>query len=169
MIPWALLKVLPWRKIGYVAAGVAMVAGALWYRHSLIASGDAAGAARVQALWDADTTARKAAVDKAIAAVATRENAARAANMEIMEYANTQLVAIAADRDSLSGLLRSAEDRVRRLASSEATDHTLADVAARVAARQREIDALYDAYDRACRRDAVRLDALQREIRPQLE
>jgi len=169
MIPAPLLLVWRYRKLaGYALAAVAAV-WLIWAQIAAYGSRrEDAGRAAVQELWEADTAARQKTTDKAIADAKAREDAAKAANVEILQDANEKLTAIAADRTSLSGLLRAARDQVRSLTSAEATDITLADVAARVAARQREIDAAYDAYDSACRRDAVRLGALQAEIRPQM-
>jgi hypothetical protein len=157
------------RLIAYGLAGAAL-AFLLW--RVIDGYGDrreARGKAAVQALWDADTAARDKATADAIAEVAKRETAARAANVEIIRDANEKLVAIASERDSLLGLLRAARGEVRSLASRAATDQLGADVVARIAASAAEVDRRLADYDAACRRDAVRFEALQRQIAGQLE
>jgi hypothetical protein len=168
MIPFLPLLLKHRRLIAYGLAVAALIGGLLWYRASLIADGRRQGEAKVTAMWRADTAARQAATDKAVAEARAAEEAAKANNTEVMRDANEKLVAIAADRDSLDGLLRAAEDRVRRLAAAQATGQRGIDVATGIAARAAEIDRLRDEYDKACRRDAVRFEGLQREVAKQL-
>lgn len=168
LLRFPLLAKLPWKMIGYAVAAIAIA----WFARGRIdAYGDRrerAGEARIQAKWDADTQARQAATDKAIADAKAAEEQAKTNNAEVLKDANEKLVAIAADRDSLSGLLRQARDQVRAIAASAATSQLGADVAAGIARRQGEIDAAHDEYDTKCRRDAVRFGALQDQIRGQL-
>ena len=154
--------------VGYGLAATLVAGLLLAYRHSLIVDGRRQGEAKIQALWDQDKTAWLATNAKIEADAKAQLEATKAKNVEVLKDANEQLLAIAADRDSLSGMLRDASDRIRRLASSAATSQRGADVAAGIAARQREIDEAYDAYDKACRRDAVRFQKLQQQISEQM-
>ena len=122
----------------------------------------------MEALWQADVEARDLAAATAIAAMDSARTAALLNNQEILRETNEKLAAVASDRDSLADRVRRAADEVRSLAAAAATSQRGADVAAGIAARQAALDAAYDAYDRACQRDAVRFDALQREIKAQL-
>lgn len=152
----------------YGIAGAVIAAGVLGYGHSRYKAGKAAE----HALWAADTAARDKAAAEAIAAQKAAELAAQAHNQEIQTDANTKLAAIAADRDNLSGMLRRADDRIRSLAAAKATGDLGISVATGIATRaeeaRRAIETQYDVYDRACQRDAVRFQALQDQIRPQL-
>ena len=71
-------------------------------------AGVVTGEARTQAKWDANKADIQAVADKAIAAAHAKEQAAATHNAEVIRNANTELVAIAADRDSLVGRLRAA-------------------------------------------------------------
>lgn len=150
------------------AAGAALIAVVWWQIHSYGDRRYDAGKAHVQVKCDKDSAARQTATEKAIADAKAGEAAAKANNVEVMEDANKKLVAIAADRDSLARLYRSAQGRVCPVAPAESPSDPESLIAAGVAARTREIDAALEAYDGACRRDAVRFEALQAEIRPQL-
>lgn len=151
----------------WLAYGLAVLAivGGLWYvRHG----GIVIGRAEIQAKWDADRAAR-AAVDARIVQDQAKKDAANTARNEVIERETQEkLDDIAADRDSLASRVRDYESRIRSLAASKATDQRGLDAIAGIAARQREMDAAFDAYDRACRSDAVRFKALQDEIRPLL-
>jgi hypothetical protein len=163
---------LPWKLIARIAVPVLVLLVAWWqlvsFGNRREAEGLKAGKAEVQALWDADKAAWLAVNDKLKADNLARELAAQSNNAKVIEHANAELAAIAADRDSLSGLLREAENRVRRLASGQATDRLGLAVASGIASRAAEIDRLRDEYDRACRRDAVRMQALQEQVRGQM-
>lgn len=156
------------RLIAYGLLLAAIVGAGLYLRHS----GKVAGMAQVQALWDADTAARDKATAEAIAEVSKREIAALANNAEVLEDANAKLAAIAADRDSLYGMLQRARGEVRSLAAAEATGRLGLDVATGIAARASEAEAAirvqWDRYDAACQRDGVRFQALQDQLRPQI-
>lgn len=172
MIPLIQLPALAWKYRRLLVYGIAvlLVLSLFFaYRHSLIKMGRDEGRAEVQALWQKDKAAWIATNEKIEADAKAQIEATRAKNVEVLKNANEQLLAIAADRDSLSGMLRDASDRIRRLASSAATSQRGADVAAGIAARQREIDEAYDAYDKACRRDAVRFQKLQQQIGQQMQ
>jgi DNA anti-recombination protein RmuC len=163
---------IPPRLIACAAAGLALVSGVLWFSHVRYKAGEAAGTAKVTEQWQADTKARDAA-DAAIRAQnAAAVEAARQTNQEALADANTQLQAIAADRDSLARRMSDTANRVRTLASAAATSQLGTDVAAGIARRAEEayrgIEERWDAYDKSCQRDAVRFSALQDQIRPQL-
>jgi hypothetical protein len=160
-----------WKARKLIAYGLAAlaVAWALWA--AIDGYGDrraSAEKAAVMARWAADKAAVKAAADAQIEAAAQQELEAHLHNNEVLADANAKLLAIAADRDSLAARLRDNENRLRRGEMSRATDQRGLDALAGVAARAAEIDRLYDAYDRACRSDAVRFQALQDELRPQI-
>lgn len=159
-MPWGLLLRF-WKPL----AGAIVLVGILWAVHH---HGYNAGKATVQAAWDKDKSARAAASAKATADAAATDAANRARNEVIEREYQSKLAAIAADRDSLAGRLREYESRLRSFAAAKATDQRGLDVAAGIAARQRAIDEAYDAYDRACRNDAVRFSALQQEVAGQL-
>lgn len=150
-----------WKPI----AGAAVVALVLWAIHH---HGYNSGRERVQAAWDKDLAARKEADARVVQAQAQLESANRARNEVIEREYKDKLAAIAADRDSIAGRVREYESRLRSLAAAQATGQRGLDAIAGIAARQREMDQAFDAYDRACRRDAVRFKALQDEIRPLL-
>lgn len=146
-------------------AGAIVLVGILWAVHH---HGHNAGKATVQAAWDKDLAARKEADARVVQAQAQLESANRARNEVIEREYKDKLAAIAADRDSIAGRVRDYENRLRSIAAARATDQRGLDAIAGIAARQREMDQAFDAYDRACRRDAVRFKALQDEIRPLL-
>jgi hypothetical protein len=127
-----------------------------------------AGRAAVKALWEADVEARDRAALEAISAARTAEEAQRKANEVIESEYQARLSSIASDRDSVERLLREARDQVRRLAAAESTGQRGLDALAGIARRAAEVDRRLVEYDAACRADAVRLQALQDQIRPQL-
>jgi hypothetical protein len=162
------------RQIGYVLAAVALVAGFLWYRHNLIAMGDAQGSSRVQALWDADTAKRDKATQDAIDAAQKREQDAIKHNAEVENDYLSKLDAIERSRDQYVGLLQRARDQVRASASHEATSLTIAAQASE-AGRAERIKRSLERVERATERivpestaTADQLDALIAEIKPQL-
>lgn len=158
-IAWSFRKWI-WAILAIIAMSV------LAYR--LHHAGVKAGRAQIQALWDADTAKRDRVEADEIARQRASAEATRASNEQRLKDANAQLLAIAADRDSLGRMYLQASGEVRRLASSAATSQRGADVGAGIAARSAALEEAFDAYDRACQRDAVRFKALQDEIRPQL-
>ncbi len=156
----------------YLIAFAALSGGVAWFSHVRYEAGEDAGKAKVQALWDADKKALSETNAKILAEAAAREKAAQVKNTEVLRDTNAQLVAIAADRDSLADRMRDYQDRIRRLAASAATSERGVDVAAGIASRAQEAERAvrqqYDRYDVSCQRDAVRFQALQDQIRPQL-
>jgi len=150
-----------WKPI----AGAIVLLLALWAVHH---HGYNAGKERIQAAWDKDRAARAEVDARVVQAQAQIEAANRARNEAIEHEYQQKLAAIAADRDSVAGRVREYETRIRSLSAAQATGQRGLDVVAGIASRQREVDAAFDAYDRACRSDAVRFKALQDEIRPLL-
>lgn len=146
-------------------AGAIVLVGVLWAVHH---HGYSSGKERIQSAWDKDRAARKEADASAVQAQAQLEAANRARNEVIESEYQSKLAAIAADRDSIAGRVREFESRLRSLSAAQATSQRGLDVAAGIAARQRELDQAFNAYDRACRNDAVRFKALQDEVRPLL-
>lgn len=161
MIPF----ILKYRKL--LAYGLSLLL-ILFLAYRLHHSGVKSGRAEVQAKWDADTAKRDKVAADEIAKQAADAEATRKHNDEVLKNANAQLLAIAADRDSLGRMYLQASDQVRRLASGQATDKLGLDVASGIASRSAALEAAFDSYDRACQRDAVRFSALQDEIREQL-
>lgn len=149
-------------------AGAGLLALIAWQIHAYGERREQDGRAAVQALWEADSAARQSATDKAIAAAAAAQEAQRQHNEVIEREYQEQLAGIAADRDGVYRLLQQARGEVRRLAASEATGQRGLDALAGIAARAAEVDRRLADYDAACQRDAVRLEALQRQVRPQL-
>ena len=159
------LRLVPWRLVGLAVLLACLV-------YAIGAYGDKRAAkehAKVQALWDQDRAAYKAASDKAVTDALLQKTVILSNNAKVIEDANAQLVAIAADRDSLAVRVRDYQDSLRASAAREATGDRGLDVAARIARGAAELDAAYDAYDKSCQRDAVRFRALQDEIRPQIQ
>jgi hypothetical protein len=158
------LRALPWR---WIAAG-ALVLLAWWQIRAYADRVADAREAEVRALWADDTARRDKVAADAINAAEADRLAAVANNREVLTDANAQLAALAADRDSLDGLLRQARDQVRRLAAAEASNRLGADVIARIASHAAEVDQRLGDYDASCRRDAVRHQALIDQIRGQM-
>lgn len=156
----------------YAAAALAIIAVIGWQRHAVYESGKAKGRADVTADWQADTKARATADAKIAADAAARLEAARVTNQEVLADANSKLIAIAADRTSLASRLRDYENRLRAATSAAHTAERGIDVATGIARAAEEargaIERQWDAYDRSCRNDAVRFEALQNQVRPWL-
>lgn len=96
------------RLIAYGLLACALIVGAKTYHSHLIATGDARGAARVQALWDAQEAERSAAM--------ARDNATKFRNSERTAHAaaqrETERQALAA---GAAAAVRSLRDQVARL------------------------------------------------------
>jgi hypothetical protein len=153
-----------WKPI----AGAAILALIAWQIHAYGERREQEGRDAVKALWAADTAARDKAASDAIAAANAAAEAQRKQNEVIESEYQARLASIAADRDSVERMLREARDQVRRLAAAEASGQRGLDALAGIARRAAEVDRRLADYDAACRRDATRLDALQRQIRPQM-
>lgn len=126
-----------------------------------------AGAQAVQTKWAADTAARDAAVAKQLAELEATARATRARNEAILDAYTSKLDTITADRDSLARRMH--DYQVRERALSSAADQRGAVAGAEEPSGPREVDAAFDAYDNACRRDAAQLEALIRQIQRQLD
>lgn len=167
MIPAPLLaklRALPWRLIG----AVALVLLVWWQIHAYAERKADAREAEIRALWEADTAKRDKVAADANAKAEADKAAQLAANAKEMEDARKELAAIAADRDTVDGLLRRARSEVSRFAASAATGERGLDALAGIAARAAEVDRRLVEYDASCRRDAVRFGALQEQVRGQL-
>jgi len=79
----------------------------------------------------------------------------------LTDATNAKLKAVAADRDSLASRLRDAELRARQVSSAAAGAGGNAGPTGEPAATG-GIDPALDAYDKACQRDAIRLEWWQR-------
>lgn len=173
MIAWLLGKApflgkVPWKLVG---AGVVVLL--LWWQVYAYAERKAerradARESEIRELWRVDTLKRDKATADAIAIEVARAEAQRLENAKELEDAHKQLAAIAADRDSVDSLLRRARDQVRALAASAATGERGLDALTGIAARAEALDRRLADYDAACQRDAVRFEALQNQLRPQL-
>jgi hypothetical protein len=159
-----LLTKLPWKAIG-VAALVLLLT---WRALAWVEGERDEREAEIRVLWEADTAARDKVSAEAIAKAEADKAIQLALNAQELEHAKEKLAAASADRDAVAGLLNRARDQVRRLAANEATGQRGADVFAGIAARAAEVDQRLADYDAACRRDAIRLQALQDQLRPQL-
>lgn len=153
-----------WRYI----AGAALLAAFVLAIHRYGTVRYKAGKAAVTLQWQADTSARNLATAEAIANAKSRETAAIANNTEVLRDYNQKLVEIAADNTSLAGRVRDYQNRLRNAAAGQATDQLGIAVASGIASRAAELDAAYDRYDKACQRDATKLDKLIAEVKPQL-
>lgn len=156
-----------WRFRAWIAGAALLAAFALAIHH-YGAARYKAGKAAVTLQWQADTSARNLATAEAIANAKARETAAIANNTEVLREYNQKLVDIAADNSSLAGRVRDYQDHLRRLSAGQATDQLGIAVASGIASRAAELDAAYDRYDKACQRDAAKLDKLIAEVKPQL-
>jgi hypothetical protein len=159
---------LPWKLIARIAVPVLVLLVAWWSIRSYADRVADAREGEIRALWEADTAARDKVAADAIAKAAAREIAALERNRDIEADYIAKLAAADAGRDDTLRLLQRARDQVRAIAASEATGQRGLDALAGIAARAAEVDRRLADYDRACRADAVRLQALQDQIRPQL-
>jgi hypothetical protein len=155
-------------KYWRIGAAVALLAAIGLAIHHYGATRYKAGKAAVMLQWQADTAARDLVTAEAIANAKARETAAIANNTEVLRDYNQKLVEIAADNTSLAGRVRDYQNRLRDAAASQATDQLGIAVASGIASRAAELDAAYDRYDKACQRDALKLDKLIAEVTQQL-
>lgn len=96
------------RLIAYGVLAGALIVGAKLYHSHLIATGDARGAARVQALWDATEAERSAAT--------ARDNATRFRNAERTAHEDQQRTAARLARDAATAsTVRGLRDEITRL------------------------------------------------------
>lgn len=149
-------------------AGAGLLALIAWQIHAYGERREQEGRDAVMALWAADTLERDKAASDAIAAARAAQEAQRKHNEVIESEYQARLASIAADRDGVERLLREARDQIHRLAAAESTGQRGLDALAGIARRAAEVDRRLVEYDAACRADAVRLQALQDQIRPQL-
>jgi hypothetical protein len=159
---------LPWKLIGRIAVPVLVLLVAVWQVRAYADRVADGREAEIRALWEADTAARDLAAVQAVAAATALAKAALERNRDIEADYLAKLAAADAGRDDTLRLLQRARDQVRAIAGREATGQRGLDALAGVAARAAEVDRRLAEYDASCRRDAVRLAALQAEIRPQL-
>jgi hypothetical protein len=101
-----------------------------------------------------------------VIATTTKWNAERLATAnEVAERTKENAAKESRERASLSQRLRDYEAEILRASGGEAAGGLGPDAIARIAARKAETDRLYDEYDKACQRDAVRLGDVQAVIR----
>ncbi len=168
MIPAPLLLVWRYRKwIGIIAGAVALV-WLIWAQVDAYGDRRAKSAREaVQALWDADTLARQAATDKAIADAKAKEDAARAANEVIEDEYQAKLVAAAGERDGYYRMLQQARNQVRAVTSREATSAVIAATAGEASIADR-IDRAVAGVIVEHRANSDQLDALIAVVKPQM-
>jgi hypothetical protein len=166
----AVLK-LAWAYRKFVGAILGLVAlyvlYAMWHAHVFTL-----GELKERAAWTVRWEARDKADADAIAAEKEHQRAEREANdkrnaQTLRDY-NAQLLAIANDRDSLARRLREYETRLDAPGGAvpEAQGGPGATDGGGVAAGTLSADAALDAYDKACQRDAVKLNRLTEEVLP---
>lgn len=153
MIPLALVRGLPWRWIGLGVVVLGIVGAFGWQVHQRHRAEDALAVA----------TSRVAALEAAGRAQAEAVALMQAANdkavTRLLGEKNAQIAAIDADRTSLAGRLHDAYARASRGPLREADPGPGGNAGTGGVARgAEEVDAALDAYDRACRRDAERLN-----------
>lgn len=152
-----------WLKLGGALGALAIIALGMWHYGNL-------RVAKIQAEWNADKLAWEAANEKVKSDADAQIKAADDARAAAVKNRDEAIAAIDADRTSLGGMLRSAQDRLRGCTAAEATSARGLDVARAIASSAAEtlgrIEQRYDEYDRACRIDAADKTALQEIIRP---
>jgi hypothetical protein len=171
MIPLPLVLSFVRRYWKYAAGALVMALIWLaWHRHGVTQYN--AGIAAEKSLWAKDRANRMAVDNQIIADQKAKDAATQARNEEIDRGKDEKLAALAADRDNLGRMLFDARDRLRTLAASQATGERGLAVASGIASRAAEAESAlreqWNRYDYACRRDAVRFQALQDQIGPQL-
>ena len=154
---------IPARLIVYGVAVAALAAGALWYRHSLIAEGKA----QVQALWDADEAAEKAVADAA-SLEALRQDAEDAQRNEgVIRDLNEKHAADLAGRDNLYRLLQRHAATTDTIRASQIAGSAAA-LAASETRRDERLDGLLADALTDARLNADQLDALIAVVKPQM-
>jgi hypothetical protein len=170
--PWLSMRLL--KLVGIGAVVLALVGGFLWYRHSLIAQGDAAGSARVQARWDAANAKQQAIVDAKVREIESRDAADAARNLEIANAYEKELALVAADTDRYRRLLQRAREAATasgRPAPEVADQSGAAEASTSRSSEPTDLAARIDAATAdliaEARANAGQLDALIAEVVPQ--
>ena len=158
---------LAWAYRKYVASVLALVVVyviyGMWHHHVFDL-----GVKAEDIVWQARIDKQRAAYDKAIEQQRVERDAIAAHNAQVVHDYNQQLLSIANDRDSLARRVRDYQARIAALgdALSQAGSAAGPAGAGQVASGESGFDAAFDAYDRACRDDAAKLEALQEAVRP---
>ncbi len=150
-----------WKYRRIVAPVIGALVLGVWITHSVHAYGArqyAAGAAAVQAKYDA--VAAKQATE-----VKVKDAANAARNAQVIHGYKAEAARITADRDSLAQRLHDYEVRADAVPASAGGPGAV-DASAQPS-DARSADAEVDANDRACQLDAAQLNALIDQIKPQ--
>lgn len=157
---WALLRRVPW-QVWAVLAIAALIA---WHGHTRYGE----GVADERASWEKVVAQQNAKADRE---AREKEAAQRKHNIEVRRQYEADLSTILADRNSLAQRLRRAQAAGTRCPVPEAAGGSGAADAGPESGGQAEAprsDSALDAYDQACRLDAVQLNRLIEQLRPQL-
>ena len=157
---------LAWAYRKYVASVLALVAVyviyGMWHHHVF-----QLGVKAEDIVWQARIDKQRAAYDKELARQQAEKDAIAAHNEQVLHDYNAQLLAIAGDRDSLARRVHEYQARLAALGSavSQAGHPAGSADAPQVASGEGGFDEAFDAYDRSCRDDAAKLEALQAVIK----
>lgn len=155
------------------AAGAALLAGLLWGLHSYGQKRFEAGAASVQARWDADEAEEKRVADEATAQARMQDAADAARNEVIISDYEAKVAAAESERDRTLRLLQRARTTTDTIRASQVAGLTEAlgaseegrDEAIRRAA---ELDGAIADLRKEAGQNADQLDALIAEVKPQM-
>ena len=157
---------LAWAYRKYVASVLALVAVyviyGMWHHHVF-----QLGVKAEDIVWQARIDKQRAAYDKELARQQAEKDAIAAHNEQVLHDYNAQLLAIAGDRDSLARRVHEYQARLAALGSAVSQAGSAGGVAdaPQVASGSGGFDEAFDAYDRSCRDDAAKLEALQAVIK----
>lgn len=153
----------------YKLAGTVIVLGLIgWGIHTYNEHLREQGRAEIQVKFDAYRAAvSKLATERETANAIKAAQVAATNEVTVNAYQN-QLAAIAADRDSLSRRLRNSQARASCVTVPTPADQPgIADPSPQPSGIQ-AIDGLTDDFARACLSDAIQLDTLIQQLKPQL-
>jgi hypothetical protein len=162
--------VIPYRLIGYLAGAIAVLGALFWVTHAVYEAGDRNGAARVQKDWDDDKAAIVKVTAQAIADATKQRDDALNANEAIQNDYQTELLTARATAIQFAQRLRDYQTRAAtdRGPVPKAGDHQNSSATSAESAAEAGIYERLANYDQSCQADAAQLNALIREIRPQL-
>lgn len=157
----------PYRLYAYLALALAAVGGYVYWHHKVYDKGHTAGAQSVQVVFDEYRGKITSITEQRKAENAVKLATITATNEAALNAYQTQLSAIADDRDSLARRLRNHAGACSAILPAVEDQSGTADASTFPGGAQ-TLDEFLDAYDRACQQDAVQLDALLAQIKPQL-
>lgn len=153
-----------------LGALLALLAAVGWGAYADYHAGKKAGQDAIQTQFDQFKIDSAKAAATALAAVTKERDDAIANNEAVTNDLQAQL---SATRSNANDMAASVRDYQARLSAStdalrQATDQQRTAAASGIAASKARFDELSKGYDAACQRDAIRLNKLTAEIKPQL-